>query len=258
MKKILLSLLILLGLFLPNFLIAQTEGTLSFTFTPVAHTGNWGSKHVLAVWIQDISNGFIRTKHRYWGNGTKDELPNWKSNSNQNVVDAVTGPTLTSYATKSFEWDGTDLSGNLLPDGDYKITIEECWSHGSSKVTKSFFFTKSELEQHLTPENDANFTDVIIDWVPSTIGIDEMKNTKMFSVFPNPTDGKISIDFKETSQNCKITILNNLGQEVYNEEEINTSSGIKTIDISQFKNGIYLLNVELDSKIHTQKIVLFR
>jgi len=258
MKKHLLSLVILFGFLTPNFLIAQTSGTLSFSFTPVAHTGNWGSKHVLAVWVQDNSNGFIRTEHRYWGNGTNDHLPNWKSNSNQNVVDAVTGPTLSSYTTKSFQWDGTDLSGNLLPDGDYKITIEECWSHGSSKVTKSFTFTKSDAEVHLTPADDANFTDVIIDWVPSTIGIDEMENTKMFSVFPNPTDGKISIDFKETSQNCKITILNNLGQEVYNEEEINTSSGIKTIDISQLKNGIYFLNVELDSKIHTQKIVLFR
>jgi len=80
----------------------------------------------------------------------------------------------------------------------------------------------------------------------------------MFSVFPNPTDGKISIDFKETSQNCKITILNNLGQEVYNEEEINTSSGIKTIDISQLKNGIYFVSIEIGSKIQTKKIVLLR
>jgi hypothetical protein len=258
MKKYLLSIGVLIGLLLPNFLIAQTSGTLSFSFTPVAHTGSWGSKHVLAVWVQDNSDGFIRTEHRYWGNGTKDELPNWKSNSNQNVVDAVTGPTLSSYTTKSFQWDGTDLSGNLLPDGDYKITIEECWSHGSSKVTKSFTFTKSDTEFHLTPENDANFTDVIIDWVPSTIGIDEMENTKMFSVFPNPTDGKITIDFKEQSKNCKITILNNLGQKVYIEKEVDTSSGIKSIDISRFKNGIYFLNVELDSKIYTKKIVMFR
>lgn len=258
MKKRLISIVVLLGLLLPNFLIGQTEGTLSFTFTPVAHTGSWGSKHVLAVWVQDISDGFIRTEHRYWGNGTKDELPNWKSNSNQNVVDAVTGPTLTSYTTKSFEWDGTDLSGILLPDGDYKITIEECWSHGSSKVTKSFIFTKSDVEQHLTPENDANFTDVIIDWVPSTIGIDEKQNSNMFAVFPNPTDGKITIDFKDKAQNCNIYILNNVGQEIYSEKENKIYSGVKTIDLSEFKNGIYFVNIEINSKVQTQKIVLFR
>ena len=94
MNKYVLLLVVLLGLLLPNFSFAQTAGTLSFTFTPVAHSGNWGSKHVLAVWIQNSSDNFIRTKFRYWGNGTNDHLPNWKTNSNQNVTDAITGATL--------------------------------------------------------------------------------------------------------------------------------------------------------------------
>jgi len=258
MKSYLSSSVVLLGLLLSGVSNAQTEGTLSFTYTPVAHTGTWGEKHVLAIWIQDNSDVFIRTKFRYWGNGTDDHLPNWKANSNENVTDATTGATLTSYSTRSLTWDGTDLSGTLLPDGDYKITIEECWSHGDNNVTKSFIFTKNESESHLTPDDDADFTAVALDWIPLVSGIEPGENSFTFSVFPNPTSKVISIDFGSNTSAGNITILNSLGQEVYSEKENKTYSGIKTIDLGSLKNGIYYLNVEVNSEIQTTRIVLVK
>jgi hypothetical protein len=258
MRNFLFATVVLLGLLLPNLSFAQTAGTLSFSYTPVAHTGNWGSKHVLAVWIQDSSNNFIRTKFRYWGNGTNDHLPNWKTNSNQNVTDATTGATLTSYSTKSLTWDGTDLNGTLLPDGDYKVTIEECWSHGSSKVTKSFTFTKNASESHLTPGDDADFTNVSINWVPSTTGIESIEDSDAFSIFPNPVHDKINIDFHANSQACNINIVNILGQEIYSEKKNETYAGVISIDLSTFNNGIYFVKVEWKSRIQTKTVVLLK
>ncbi len=258
MNRSLFALVVFLGLFLPNLSFAQTAGTLSFSYTPVAHTGNWGSKHVLAVWIQDSSNGFIITKFRYWGNGTNDHLPNWKTNSNQNITDATTGATLTSYSTKSFTWDGTDLSGTLLPDGDYKITIEECWSHGSSKVTKSYTFTKNGSESHLTPQDDADFSNVSIDWLPSSTGIESIENSNAFSIFPNPVRDKINLYFHANSQACNIHIVNTLGQVVYSEKKNENYSGIICVDLSTFKDGIYFVKVEWKSSIQTRTVVLLK
>ena len=65
MKTYLTPALVLLTLLYADFSNAQTAGTLTFTYTPVAHSGNWGSKHVLAVWIQDGSDNFIKTEFRY-------------------------------------------------------------------------------------------------------------------------------------------------------------------------------------------------
>ena len=256
MKKYILSFVLVLGLALPNHSIAQTAGTFSFSVTPLAHSGNWGAKHVLAIWIQNSSDNFIRTEFRYWGNGTNDHLPNWKANSNQNTTDATTGATLSSYSTKTFTWDGTDLSGSLVPDGDYKVTIEECWSHGSSKVTTSFTFTKNGSESHLTPADDANFTNVALDWVPSTTGIISIENSNEFSVFPNPAHDKINIDFHANTEAGNIYIVNILGQEVYSERENQTYSGVKSIDLTPFEKGIYFVKVEMNSKIQSTMIEL--
>jgi len=258
MKIYISSAIVLTGLLLSNLSNAQTAGTLTFSYTPVEHTGTWGTKHVLAVWLQNSSDEFIRTKFRYWGNGTDDHLPNWKANSNENITDATTGATLTSYSTKSFTWDGTDLDGILLPDGDYKVTIEECWSHGSSNVTKSFIFTKNASEYHLSPDDDADFTAVVIDWVPSTTGTGSIDNSQTFSVFPNPTSKKIYIDFVSNTLACNITIVNTLGQEVFSEKENTVYSGVKMIDLSTMKNGIYFVNVEVNSKIQTTRIILLK
>jgi hypothetical protein len=258
MKNYLSISAVLIGLLLSGVSIAQTPGTLTFTYTPVAHSGNWGEKHVLAVWIQDNTDSFIRTKFRYWGSGTDDHLPNWEANSNGNITDAVTGATLTSYSTKSFTWDGTDLDGILLPDGDYKITIEECWSHGPSNVTKSFTFTKNETGSQLTPEDDADFTDVIIDWMPVATGIPSVEHKETFTVFPNPAQNKVYINFFDNAAACDIYIVNTLGQEVYSEREDKTYTGIKIIDLSTLENGTYFINIEMNSEIHTIPLVLFK
>jgi hypothetical protein len=258
MKRYLFILVILSGLLSPNCAPAQTAGTLSFTYTPVAHTGSWGLKHVLAVWIQDSTGTFIRTKFRYWGNGTNDHLPIWKTNSNQNITDAITGATLTSYTTRSLTWDGTNLSGTLLPDGVYKVTIEECWSHGTSKVTKSFYFTKNGTVSHLTPADDADFINVLLDWIPSTTGTGPVINPSSFTVFPNPAHDKITIDFNKNTSPCNIYIVNSSGQIVYDEKGNNTCPGSKSIDLSSLENGIYFVNVEMNSKIQTKKIVVLK
>jgi flagellar hook assembly protein FlgD len=258
MKKTILSFVVLSGLLIPYLSFAQTAGTLSFTVTPVEHSGNWGLKNVLAIWIQNSSDDFIRTEFRYWGGGTNDHLPNWKANSNENTTDATTGATLTSYTTKTFTWDGTDLSGTVVPDGDYKVTIEECWSHGSSNVTKSFTFTKNDTESHLTPDDDADFINVALDWVPLTTGIVTFENSNEFSVFPNPTHDKINIDFRGNTQACNIYIVNILGQEVYSEQENQAYSGVKSIDLTGFTKGIYFVKVEMNSKIQSTMIELIK
>ncbi|MGW8315311.1 MAG: T9SS type A sorting domain-containing protein [Bacteroidales bacterium] len=259
MRRYLIFLAFLTGLFITGLSSAQTAGTLTFSYTPVAHSGTWGEKHVLAIWIQDNSDNFIRTEFRYWGNGTDDHLPDWKASSNENITDATTGATLSAYSSRTFTWDGTDLGGTLLPDGDYKVTIEECWSHGpGNKVTTSYTFTKNESESHLTPEDNDDFTGVTIDWIPSTTGFGSVEYSGKFAVFPNPAHHKIYIDFFANAQNCNIYIVNTLGQEVYSEKEQKTYSGLKIIDVSTLKNGIYFVNIEMNSEIHAVPIVLFK
>lgn len=165
---------------------AQTPGTLTCKFTPVAHSPCYsGTKSVMAVWIQTSAGGFVKSKLRNVGSGTKDHLPSWAVNSGGtagnataaacNITDATTGATLSSFTAKTITWDGKNVAGTAngttVADGVYKVTIQETWNHGTaSTVLVSYTFTKGPAPDHQAPPNDANFTNVTLDWIPTIAG----------------------------------------------------------------------------------------
>ncbi len=257
-------------LLIAGSLSAQTAGTLTFSFTPVSHSGYDGTKNALAVWIQTSAGGFVKTKLRYAGsgNGTSDHLPTWAANSGGtasnciaatcNKTDATTGATLSNFTTKTITWDGKNVSGTVngttVADGVYKVTIESTWNHGSTGTTVvSYSFTKGSTAVHLTPANDANFTNIKLDWVPSTVGINEVSENNEINIYPNPTNGIFNVSYKKANS---IRVINILGNVVAEEKISAQDNGNKTIDLSGFANGIYWINVANDEKSWNYKIVL--
>ncbi len=270
-KKLVLSLLMgfILTLASSNFLkvFAQTAGTLSFTYTQTAPSGT-ATKNVMAVWIEDsLTSTFVKTKMRYWSSGTNDHLPSWVSNSAQNVTDATTGATRTAstvpsaFGSKTITWDGKGaVSGTTVNDGVYKIMIESSYcdpqpSNGQHWLLYSFSFRKGPNAVHLTPTGPANFSNIVIDWVPAGTGIETISANSSAKVYPNPTNGIISVDIQHATS---IKIENTLGAVVYKEILGKSASGIKNIDLSKFENGIYFVKVqnEITKEFQTFKIAL--
>ena len=240
---------------------AQTAGTLTFTFTPVSHSGYQGTKNVLAVWIQTSTGAFVKTKIRNAGGSTSDHLPTWAVNAGGsasncsaaacNVTDATTGATLANFTKKTITWDGKNVSGKtngtVVADGTYKVTIQSTWNHGSTGTTTvSYTFTKGPKADHQKPANDANFTAIALDWVPeSPSGIDDMKADQGISVFPNPSSGIVNVSYLQADV---ISVINVLGK-VVAEEKINSQDGgTKSMDLSNVANkqGVWNYKIILD------------
>jgi len=258
------SLLLSISLFACSFLQAQTQGTLTFTFTQTAHTSYTGTKNVMAVWIQSSTGTFIKTRMRNAGGGTSDHLPTWAANSggaagncmsaNCNVVGATTGATLSNFSTRTITWDGTDASGNLVADGTYKVTIQSTWNHGgSATVTKSYTFTKGTAADVQTPADDANFTGIALAWNPSGAGVAETTNDMNVSIRPNPSsNGIFTVDFNYATN---VSAVNLAGEEVYSEE-IKMNEVSKTLNLSNVPNGVYFICVSNGVTISKHKVVI--
>jgi hypothetical protein len=224
---------------------AQTSGTLTFTINPVAHSSSYGAKHVVAIWIENNTGTFIKTKLRNSSGSTIDHLGTWTTKSKSNVVDATTGATLTSYNALTVQWDGTDVSKAIVTDGDYKVWIEMAW--GNNKTTEktftSFTFTKGTSATHVAPANTALFTNIALDWVPVATGIDQISKKNLVNVYPNPSNGLVQVDLKLLAGSCTIQIVNEIGRIVQEEKIAQGTLGVKTFDLSKYSNGIYLVNI---------------
>jgi hypothetical protein len=256
-------LILLVSAFSKGF--SQTNGTMTLSVTTTAHTGQYNSSHVVAIWIQYGTGGFLKTKLRdaLTNHTINNHLPVWKlNNPKKNTIDAVVGATLTNYSTPlSVTWNATDTNNSVVPDGVMKVIIEESWEEGTSgHDTISVKFMKGTSPVHLTPAGNANFTGIVLDWNPLGTSVQENAQQSEINVFPNPTTGLVNIDLKDAGKGSNIMIENQAGQLVYSEKVPQGNNGIKTIDLSNFSNGVYFVKIQNDtqSNILKYKIVLNR
>jgi hypothetical protein len=244
------------GLFYPLF--AQTTGTLSFTCTTAAPSADYGTKHVVALWIQNNEDPsvFIKTNAKY---GSEDDhLTAWSSISGKNLVDAVTGATLSSYGTVSAEWDGTDVSHNVVVDGDYSIYIEMGWGKDKTNdhATTMFTFTKGSSAQELAPEGNSHFSAITLNWQPIINIISSVEDKTGVSVFPNPSNGTIKLNFHKELLNVNLEVSDFSGKILYAEKHQQTELGMKNLDLSDIPSGMYLLTIYSDDSYYAYKLVI--
>lgn len=83
-------------------------------------------------------------------------------------------------------------------------------------------------------------------------------NLQKLDIFPNPSNGKVNLNFKSDSNDeVTIKILNVDGKEIIREDlKGNQGEFEKTIDINNAKPGVYIIRIEQDGKMTTEKIIL--
>ncbi len=83
------------------------------------------------------------------------------------------------------------------------------------------------------------------------VGLDDISlEDNSITIYPNPTNSEVNI----SSENFinSVEIFNSLGQRVYYSV---VNSNTKTIDISSFSNGVYILRVITDNGVIRKKII---
>ena len=83
------------------------------------------------------------------------------------------------------------------------------------------------------------------------------ENRDLISVFPNPTDGPISISSNiQGPFFADIKLYNYVGEMLYNESIMVGSNITELFDFSLYKKGFYLMMIGTQNKIITKKIIL--
>ena len=96
----------------------------------------------------------------------------------------------------------------------------------------------------------SNYTHGGNDCITPLMGIECIVEDNSITIYPNPTSSNVNI----SSENIinSIEIYNSLGQRVYQSV---VNSNTKTIDISSFTNGVYILGVNTENGVIRKKII---
>jgi hypothetical protein len=256
----LLFLIMIIAFFQSNSLFSQTAGNLIFSVTTTS-SGGYSPKHLVAIWIENSSPSFTKTKMLYASISNWDHLGIWTSRSGGNLVDATTGATLTSHGLLTFIWNATDVSGNVVPDGNYNIWVEMAWASSltTGKTVTSYPFVKGTSAYSSTPANTTNFLGVNVSWTPSGATLAEKIPANAEAIiFPNPSTGTINIKFREKHESTMIRIYNSSGVQVYKETLSGFQGFQKTLDISKLAPGEYFVNLHFENSDESIRIIKTR
>lgn len=222
-----------------NYLNAQLA---TFNFKTITDGGTFSPKHVLAVWIEKSDGSYVKTIFLR-ASARKQYLYTWNSKSGGNTTDAKTGATLTSHTTHSVQWNCCDLSGMLVPAGNYKFVVEFTDKHAQGP-TYSVDFIIDTATHTVTAPNQTYFTDMSVVYDPNGVGIEEYSDESgAIELFPNPAKDNIFLRLsKEMLQSGEIEIYTISGTKVYSKSVANSDMD-KTIkiDISTFTQGMYIM-----------------
>jgi hypothetical protein len=235
--------------FIAGSISAQTTGSLSVSVSTASTGGTYAPKNVFAIWIEDGSGNFIKTLTAY-ADRRIQYLYKWSASTSAkstqyNVVDAVTGATLSSHGTRTGTWNGTDYNKNQVPDGTYYVCFELTDKHAQGNYSR-FAFTKGAANT-ITPANTTGFSNLSIQWtVSGTTAVQKINNSGDFTVFPNPSNGIFTI----TGNGIESVEVLTLSGKVLIKNGRNSS-----MDLSNYPDGIYLVRVKQNNHTIIKKLV---
>ncbi|MBK5213890.1 MAG: T9SS type A sorting domain-containing protein [Flavobacteriaceae bacterium] len=192
------------------------------------------------VWFENMDgNGDFSDMIIIAENIPKPNVINASDLDNDGDLDIISSSFINSGATSEIFY---LLNENGLGDFDYPVLITN-----EIQYTTGVFTCDINLDGKLDLVSSSQLDSKIAWYENNTLGISENENSQ-YVVYPNPTDGLLSIESKELIS--KISVYNILGQ------MIETTSENNQVDLSKAEAGVYFLKIESENgNFQTFKIV---
>ncbi len=89
--------------------------------------------------------------------------------------------------------------------------------------------------------------------VCSKVGIEGLSNNSNIDIYPNPTNGLVSVSLGNTSTLVDVTVMEVSGRIVKSESYSNTN--MLSLDLSELSAGMYFVTVKTDNQLRQVKVV---
>jgi len=154
----------------------------------------------------------------------------------------------------TFVW-AADVSGIAMGDGVL------CNLHFTSNSTDGSVlnFINAPTSREFTDFDGIAFEPDMINGAVKSITGTEANNLPGFSVYPNPNNGKFTLRFDSGNTTVNIRVTNVIGAVVFEETSVAIPASHSTVvDLGTLPEGMYLLNVEENGSVKTQKVFVVR
>jgi carboxypeptidase T len=154
------------------------------------------------------------------------------------------------YETAPSSFGGTDPVYDGLQDGWVKEEIDLTPYVGGNLMLRFNLLTDPGAT-----DDGFYFDDLLVRKLNGTVGLQNLYVSEGLSVFPNPSNGKISYK-NQNGQSYEVRITNSLGQEVVRSFVLEGFDENTTSDLSGLRSGLYFITFTSGNEHFVQKLVL--
>lgn len=146
---------------------SSAPGVLTILYETANPGGKYRGLNVQAVWVEKPDGAFVKTLDS-WGDKHAKQLKQWTAADKQWKIHARTGATLTAYGTCISRWDATDVSGQIVPDGDYVVRFELTNDNAPKKkfLRAALPFYKNDQPLTVGALNEGGYKQILFSWQP--------------------------------------------------------------------------------------------
>lgn len=98
-----------------------------------------------------------------------------------------------------------------------------------------------------------NTSESVLFSVQNPLSVDEFGLKNLIKVYPNPVNNNLTIELTNINENVDYQIFNTLGQQLV-EGSLNSNT-MHTLNMSQYKSGVYFVKLSIGSQSITKKLV---
>ncbi len=138
-------------------------------------------------------------------------------------------------------------STNPSDTGIHRMRVLQYYTPLVSNPSSCGTYSYGETEDYLI-----NISDTVTTYTSLGKALSRQKDFSI-SVFPNPTTGIVNYNLPVAAKSAKLKVADLLGRVLLEKSDLNAS---KTLDLSSFKNGTYMISFSLDGRTYQSKIVL--
>lgn len=163
------------------------------------------------------------------------------SNGDENISISENEDTITILVRKEIKA-GDDISVEKSGDKKVKVIVIEEEREGKEGADPEIKVIKKVIRTNEKKQST---------------GINEATETQSLRVYPNPTSGKVTINFKpDSKKKTELKITDESGKVVYNEEIKTASAFTHEIDLGNEAKGIYFIELIQGKNKYVNRILL--
>ncbi|MFC4635451.1 T9SS-dependent M36 family metallopeptidase [Dokdonia ponticola] len=141
----------------------------------------------------------------------------------------------------------------LIPDDEKDFAICTIWNAFAARGA-GFSAEQGSSDNRFDQVEAFDIPGDVIENCEELLSVNENDLDTVFSIFPNPSNGEITVRIAGTFGEGQIRIYDINGREVYNKPA--TLEGSVSVNATGLSRGVYIMNITSDSNSYTSKLII--